>query len=137
MEDPSPPDAFELSVAVELGDIDRLGHVNNIVYLRWVQEAAVRHWLSLTTHAEQIELAWMVLRHEIDYKRAALPGEKVIVRTWVGLADGLRFERHTAMLRGADRKLLAQARTLWCHIDPATGRPKKTSAAIRERFARA
>lgn len=136
MEDPSPQDSYELLVRVAPADIDMLGHVNNIVYLRWVQEAAVAHWLALTTPQEQAELAWMVLRHEIDYKRSALPAETVRVRTWVGLADGLRFERHTAMLRGADGKLLAQARTLWIPIDPQSGRPKKTSPEIRARFAR-
>jgi acyl-CoA thioester hydrolase len=136
MEDPSPPDAFEIAVRVEAQDIDELGHVNNTVYLRWVQAAAVAHWRALTTPQQQAELAWMVLRHEIDYKRPALPGEDVLVRTWVGLADGLKFERLTAILRGVDRRLLAQARTLWCPIDPATGRPKRTPPEVRAKVAR-
>ena len=136
MEDPSPPDAYEIAVRVEPVDIDELGHVNNIVYLRWVQAAAVAHWQALTTPAQQAELVWMVLRHEIDYKRPALPGEEVFIRTWVGIADGLKFERLTAILRGQDRKLLAQARTLWCPIDPASGRPKRTSAEVKAKVSR-
>ena len=124
---------YELLVTAVASDIDELGHVNNTVYLRWVQEVAIAHWSTLATAEMQQEIVWMVLRHEIDYKAAAKEGDSLILRTWIGTAEGLRFDRHTEILNN-DRKLLVQARTVWCPIDPQTGRPKKVSADVRRMF---
>ena len=124
---------YELSLFAQAGDIDALGHVNNTVYIRWVQQAAISHWEKLAPAETKQEIVWMVLRHEIDYKSAAREGDTIILRTWIGLAEGLRFDRHTEILNG-DRKLLAQAKTTWCPIDPQTGRPKKVSAEVRKMF---
>jgi acyl-CoA thioester hydrolase len=123
---------FELPIEVQETDIDALGHVNNVVYLRWVQDAAVAHWRALASPAQQAELAWVVLRHEIDYKRAAQRGDAVVLRTFVGPAGKLTFERHTDILRASDGALLARARTLWCPVDPRTGRPKPPAPEVRE-----
>ena len=103
-------DVFELTLAVRDGDIDEIGHVNNVTYVRWVQDAAVAHWQARAPVADQARLWWIVLRHEIDYKCAALPGDDIIARTWVGTASRVRFERHTEVLRASDRTLLAKAR---------------------------
>jgi acyl-CoA thioester hydrolase len=130
------PLAFEQDIAIAASDIDELGHVNNVVYVRWVQDVAVTHWQSLASPQAQAELVWMVLRHEIDYKHPAVLEDEIILRTWVGTAEGLRFERLTEILRGRDRKLLAQARTLWCPIDARTGRPKRVSNEVRKHFSR-
>jgi acyl-CoA thioester hydrolase len=125
---------YTLTLPVEPDNIDQLGHVNNVVYLRWVQEAATAHWLAATTPAEQAEVAWVVLRHEIDYRHPALPGDVVVAETWVGTATRLAFERHTEFRRAADRRLLATARTLWCPIGRRSGRPMEVSADLRRRF---
>ncbi len=125
---------FELDIRVTPDDIDAMGHVNNIVYLRWVQEAATAHWLAATTAEEQERWLWVVSRHEIEYKRPAFEQDQIVARTWIGGADRMRFERHTQLLRSSDRKVLAQARTLWVPIDPATGRPTQVSDDLRERF---
>ncbi len=124
-------EAFELTLPVLAEDIDELGHVNNVVYLRWVQDAAIAHWSALADAATQQQLAWVALRHEIDYRKAALPGDTIIARTWIGPATRLSFERRTEILRAGRRELLAQARTLWCPIDRASGRPTQVSAAVR------
>lgn len=125
---------FELAIDVRPEDIDQLGHVNNVVYLRWVQEAATAHWMALTSDEEQAALLWVIVRHEIDYKRPAFLADKIVARTWVGPAVRLGFERNTELLRASDRKLLARARTLWCPVDPGTLRPTEPSPRIRERF---
>ena len=127
-------DAFEIDVAVQPADIDGLGHVNNIVYLRWVQDVAVAHWRAAAPAEDQRKLHWVVLRHEIDYKQAAKPGDAIAVRTWVGAATRLRFERHTEIRRAQDGALLAKALTVWCPVDAATGRPTPVSAAVRAVF---
>ncbi len=124
---------YELPVIAVAADIDALGHVNNTVYLRWVQDVAIAHWSKLATTEMRQEIVWMVLRHEIDYKAAAKEGDNLILRTWIGTAEGLRFDRHTDVLN-VDRKLLVQAKTVWCPIDPQTGRPKKVSPDVRRMF---
>jgi acyl-CoA thioester hydrolase len=129
-----PVEPFELPIEVRSADIDALGHVNNVVYLQWVQEAAVAHWRGAATPEQQAGLAWVVVRHEIDYLRPARLADAVIARTWVGTASARDFDRHTEILRASDRKVLARARTVWCPIDPATGRPTHVGDDVRRRF---
>jgi len=130
----SAPDVFELDIRVRAEDIDQLGHVNNISYIRWVQDAAVAHWRAAAPAADQEKLRWVVLRHEVDYKRPAYLEDAILARTWVGQATRLRFERHTELLRQADRAVLAKALTIWCPIDAASGKPVAVSAEVRSRF---
>ena len=125
---------FEIATPVEPADIDEMGHVNNVTYLRWVQDVAVAHWKAIATAADQTRLWWVVVRHEIDYKHPAFLGDEIIARTWVGVASRIRFERHTELLRSSDRCLLARARTLWCPIDAATGKPTSVGPDVRARF---
>ena len=125
---------FELRIEIQPADIDQLGHVNNIVYLRWVQDAAVAHWRAAAPRADQTRLLWVVVRHEIDYKRPAFLEDEIVALTWVGTASRHSFERHTELLRASDRQLLVRARTLWCPIDVQTGRPTEVSSEVRARF---
>jgi acyl-CoA thioester hydrolase len=128
------PEHFDLALTVLPGDIDELGHVNNVIYLHWVQDAAIAHWSAAATAEQQAEVAWVALRHEIDYKHPAMPGDAIIARTWVGTAEANKFERHTEILRAADHKVLARARTVWCPINRATGRLTRVSDEVRARF---
>jgi acyl-CoA thioester hydrolase len=121
-------------IPVRPEDIDQLGHVNNAVYLRWVQEVATAHWQAAAPPELQAALVWVVLRHEIDYKRPARAQDEIVARTWVGDATGTRFERHTELERRADQVLLARATSIWCPLDAATGRPRRTDPALHEYF---
>ena len=125
---------FELCTRVTPEDIDQLGHVNNIVYLRWVQEVAVAHWFACAPEDEKATLTWIVLRHEIDYKRPGHLEDEITLRTWVGNSSRLRFERHTQILRRADGALLAEALTVWCPISLETRRPVSVSERVRGNF---
>jgi acyl-CoA thioester hydrolase len=125
---------FEMTVSVLPGDIDEQNHVNNAVYLRWVQDVATAHWRAIASSEAQEGIGWVVLRHEIDYKAPACLGDDVVLRTWVGKATRLTFERFTEILRSNDRQLLSTARTLWCPINAQTGRPVRVSAEVREQF---
>src|SRR5439155_1120943 len=78
------PVRYERVSVVEPGDIDDLGHVNNVVYLRWVQDVAAAHWEATIAPEERVDVAWVVLRHEIDYQHPAVLGDQVVARTWVG-----------------------------------------------------
>lgn len=128
------PERFSLVIPVAAGDIDTHGHVNNVVYVRWVQDAATAHWLARTSAAEQAAITWVVVRHEIDYRRAAMPGDRIRATTWVGPASRHTYERNTELRRDADGVVLAQARTLWCPLDPASGRPCRLEPGLRARF---
>jgi acyl-CoA thioester hydrolase len=128
------PSPFELTILVEPADIDELGHVNNVAYLRWVQDVAVAHWRAMASVEDQAKLWWVVVRHEIDYKHPAYLSDGIVAKTWVGTASRIRFERHTELLRASDRCLLAKARTLWCPIDAATGKPASVGPDVRARF---
>ncbi len=125
---------YEIMVRVRPEDIDELGHVNNVHYLRWVQDAAVAHWRALAPKEDQERLLWVVLRHEIDYRHAARLGDEIVARTWVGGSTRISFERLTEIRRADDGQVLARARTLWCPIDAQTHRPVKVSPRVREIF---
>ena len=125
---------YELVVSVAPDDIDGQQHVNNTVYLRWVQDVATAHWEALASSEAQDAIGWVVLRHEIDYKAPAFLGDKILLRTWVGTASRLKFERPTEIRRHSDDELLAQTRTIWVPINTATGRPTRVSEDVRARF---
>jgi acyl-CoA thioester hydrolase len=123
-----------MNVSVQSADIDEQNHVNNTVYLRWVQDVATAHWRALASADAQSAIGWVVLRHEIDYRTPANLGDEIVLRTWVGEASRLKFERFTEILRKTDHVLLAQARTLWVPIDVRTGKPTRVSSDVRARF---
>ncbi|MFO7727531.1 MAG: thioesterase family protein [Desulfonatronovibrio sp.] len=125
---------YEIRIKVMPSDIDELGHVNNIVYLRWVQDAAVAHWQALASAEHQALVLWVVLRHEIDYMAPAREEDGIIAATWVGQARRLSFQRNTEIMRRNDRKLLARAKTFWCPVNAGTGRPQRVSQEIRDLF---
>jgi acyl-CoA thioester hydrolase len=104
------------------------------VYLRWVQEIAVAHWRAAAPAELQAEVVWVVLRHEIDYKRPAKAGEEVLGRTWVGEATGSRFERFTEFARPAPPEVLARARSVWCPLNARTGRPRRIDPSLHDYF---
>jgi len=122
---------FELKITINPQDIDHLGHVNNVVYLRWVQDAAEAHWKTLATPELQKELAWVVLRHEINYHKPAFPGDSIIAKTWVGETAGFRSIRYVEIFN-AKGLLLVTASTTWCLIDPASGKPKKITSEVHD-----
>ncbi|HEY0015147.1 MAG TPA: thioesterase family protein [Longimicrobium sp.] len=124
---------FEITVQIHPEDVDGMGHVNNIVYVRWVQEVALAHWHAVAPADAQAAMTWVVLRHEIDYLHPARPGDQVRARTWIGEAQAIRYARHTTIVRG-DGTVLARARTLWCPVDVATGRPRRVPAEVRAAF---
>jgi acyl-CoA thioester hydrolase len=114
---------FTLTRTATPADIDELGHVNNAVWVRWIQDIAVAPWQAVAPADHRDAYVWVVTRHEIDYLRAVLPGETVTGRTWVGEAPkGARFDR-LMEFTGPDGKICVRAKTQWAIIDKASGRP--------------
>ena len=125
---------FVVPLTVLPEHIDDNGHVNNVVYVGWLQDIAVAHWRSLIEAADEAAWAWIVLRHEIDYRRALSLGETAQARTWVADApEGPRFDRFVR-IDGPNGAMCAQARTTWCLIDQSTRRPKRVPQRLAELF---
>ncbi|MCU0421130.1 MAG: acyl-CoA thioesterase [Cyclobacteriaceae bacterium] len=124
---------FTHRLRVHPADIDDLGHVNNVVYVRWVQEVATAHWLANSTPALRSQFAWVVLRHEIDYRAPVYLGDALHGQTWVGKAEGARFERFVHLFK--KEVLVAEAKTWWCLLDANSGKPKRITPDMEQRLA--
>jgi acyl-CoA thioester hydrolase len=134
LEPPEGRQVFRLTFEPTSADIDENGHVNNVVYLRWAQDMGVAHWRSLAPPDAQATWAWVALRHEIDYRRALLPGETAHGRTWVAEeAQGPRYDRFIR-IDGPDGAMCAQVRTTWVLIEQSSGRPRRVPEWITRMF---
>lgn len=117
--------------------IDELGHVNNAVWLQWVQDIAVAHWEAVASPAHKAAYVWVVTRHEIDYRGNVRAGETVTAETWVPEPPrGARFNRHVRFL-GPDGKVRVEAVTTWALIDRESGRLLRVPAELGARFVEA
>ena len=129
------PHVIELEVGVQ--DIDAYGHVNNAVYLTWLDRAAWSHSAALGVPLERcvtLRRGMAALRTEIDFVRAALLGDRLRVATWIADSNGrLRVERRFQVVRAADEATLARARTEYVCINLDSGR----AVRMPELFARA
>jgi acyl-CoA thioester hydrolase len=121
---------FEMTLIAGPEHIDELGHVNNAVWVQWIQQVAVAHWESVADAAHKDDYFWVVVRHEIDYLRPAHEGDRIVARTWVGEAPkGARFDR-LMQFTGADGTVCVRAKTQWAIIDKASGRPIRVPAEV-------
>lgn len=121
-------------ITVTPDDIDEMNHVNNVVYLRWVQDAAAAHWDAVASTEMKSRYAWVVLRHEIDYKSSALLGDSVKAETWVSSREGVRSVRHVKLTHAQTGVLFAEAVTTWCLLDAITKRPRRIESDITSIF---
>jgi acyl-CoA thioester hydrolase len=128
---------FRRTRVVVPGDIDELGHVNNVRWLAFVGELAGAHASMRGGDNDTLRGAsgaiWIVRRHEIDYHRSALPGEEIVEETWVESMSGARSERHSRFTRASDGTLLVSV-TTWAYVDAKTQRPRRIPEALRERY---
>ncbi len=128
---------FLLPVTVQADQIDGLDHVNNLVYIRWIQDAAVAHsdalGLPLAAYLERRQ-AFVVRRHEVDYLRSALVGEALEVETRVTHLGPASSTRQTEIRRAGGGPPVARAVTGWAYIDLGKSRPVRIPAEVRARF---
>ena len=128
---------FPLRITAKAGDIDELGHVSNIVYVRWVQDVAVAHSASVGWTREAYFEAgklFVVRRHEIDYLQSAMAGDEIELVTWVESWSAASSIRKTRIVRVRDGKELAKATTLWVLVAKETGRPLRIPPEISDAF---
>ena len=125
---------FEYAFRVSPEDIDRLGHVNNVVYLRYAQDAAVAHWYAVVDQEHRDSMVWVVRRHEIDYLKPALENDELVARTWVARPSGATLERFIEIRRSGDGEMLASVRSVWVAVDAKSRRPRRVSEELRSIF---
>ena len=119
---------FEIQLTVTEDHIDELKHVNNVVYLQWVQDIANMHWDQLREGHDTSDYVWVVLRHELDYLGQAVLGDVITTKTWVGETAGIKSIRHVEFYK--EDKLLVKTQTFWCLVDAKTLRPKRITGDI-------
>lgn len=126
---------YALQITADASDIDELGHVSNLVYLRWVLEVAMAHSRSLGwDHPEYRALGavFVVRRHELDYLGPVTEGQTLIAETWVDSWRAASCIRKTELVR--DGLVVARAATTWAMMSFASGRPTRIPESIRALF---
>jgi len=116
-------ETFQLKRIVNIADIDDLNHVNNAVYVKWMDEIAHQHWVALTSNSPLLDYIWVVLRHEIDYVGQAVLNDLVISKTWIGDTKGFKSERHFEF--STNEKVLVKAKTIYGMLDAKTYKPTR------------
>ena len=109
-------------------DIDGLNHVNNVVYLQWVNDISEKHWNILATEKIRQKYIWVVLRHELDYLNQAFLGDEITLVTWVGASSGVKSVRHVHVYK--EGVILLKAQSTWCLLDTASLRPTRIKEDI-------
>ena len=123
---------FRHRVVIEPADIDHMGHVNNSVYLKWVQEAVVDYWKSVAPPSAVGKHLWVALKHEITYLRPTFLKDNVVAEVIAERVEGARAFFHTVLRRGDE--VLSEIESCWCCLDSSTRRPARLARDIVRRF---
>ena len=112
-------------MTIPADSIDGNGHVNNVAYVQWMQEAAIRHFEALGGTPLMLEAGatWVARSHKIEYLSPAFAGEQVEVRTWIANARRVRSLRKYEFVRPSDSRVLVKGETEWVYVDSRDGRP--------------
>lgn len=129
-----PAETYTKKVTVVANDLDELNHVNNVQYVQWLQDIAKEHWDVRATDQLKKDFFWVVIRHEIDYKKQAFLGDELIVETYVGDTTFVTSERFVNIKNADTGEVLVAAKSNWCLLDTSTKRPTKITEELREVF---
>jgi acyl-CoA thioester hydrolase len=122
---------------VQHDEIDGQGHANNVVYVKWMQDAALAHSSAQGWTPERYReagIGWVARSHFIEYLRPALAGDAIVVRTWVSGFERVRSTRRYEMIRAGGETVLARAETTWAFLRLDDGRPIRIPAEVAEAF---
>ena len=126
--------AFTLSFTATPEHIDVLGHVNNAVWVQWMEAIATAHWEAVAPPEHVATYAWVVTRHEIDYRGNIRAGESVTAETFIPDGpSGARFDRRVDF-RNAAGKVIVSARTTWAMIERSSGRLMRVPPEVAAPF---
>jgi len=125
-----------VAIVVADADIDELGHASNIAYVRWIQDVAIAHSTAVGLDFEayrRLGGVFFVRRHEVDYLRPVLRGDRLEVRTWIDSAMAAKCKRATEIINEAGT-VVARAMTTWGYVEITSGRPVRIPEAVRSAF---
>ena len=125
-------EAFHFPIGIRPDDIDHMGHVNNSVYLKWVQDAVVRFWETVAPSDAVARHLWVALQHQITYRRPAFLDDLVVADVMADGMAGARAMFTTVIRRGED--VLAEVKSTWCCLDAASRKPARLARDIAARF---
>lgn len=126
---------YSKTITVTKDVIDGNGHVNNVVYVQWMQDIAVEHYTSIGgIEAQGVEATWLIREHRIEYFIPAFEGEQIDVRTWVENVRRVRSLRQYEFIRKSDGRLLVKGETDWVFVDVKTGMPKAVPEEVIKAF---
>ena len=131
------PAIYRETFVIPANAIDRNGHVNNVAYVQWMQDIAVRHSDAQGGTLErygELGVTWVVRSHFVEYLAPALAGEEIEVVTWVADMRRTGSKRKYRFRRLADDKLLARAETDWIMVSSTSGRPCGIRPEVAEMF---
>ena len=129
------PSTFTRSFVALPEQIDELGHVNNTVWVQWIQDMATAHWDAVARPEDRAAFFWVVVRHEIDYRGNVPEGDTVTATTWIeGPALGAKSLRRVEFADSAGKRLVSAA-TTWAMLDRATGRLARVRPEVLAAFA--
>ena len=123
---------FRHQVAIQPADIDHMGHVNNAVYLKWVQDAVVDYWRSVAPPDAVASHLWVALKHEITYFKPTLLQDSVVAEVIAEKVEGARAYFTTVVKRG--QEVLSEIKSSWCCLDSASLRPVRLARDVIGRF---
>lgn len=124
---------FTETFKVKASEIDDLNHVNNVIYVQWANDIAVKHWRTVATDALLADYDWFMIKHCLEYKGAALLGDTIKLITQVGRATNVRYERFIEIRNAITDQLLVSSTSDWCAVDKE-GKPKRISEELRNAF---
>lgn len=126
---------YSKTITVPMDAIDENGHVNNVVYVQWMQDISVEHYASIGgIEAQGLDSTWVVRQHSIEYLLPAFAGEEIEIRTWVENIRKVRSLRKYEFLRKNDGKVLVKGETDWVFVDVKTGSPKAIPGEVEAVF---
>jgi acyl-CoA thioester hydrolase len=123
---------FDYPVGIAPDDIDHMGHVNNAVYLRWVQAAVIAHWEHVAPAEAVARHLWIALKHEITYRRPAFLDDALCATVTIDAIQGARAMYRTLIRRGDE--VMAEASSIWCCLDAGSRRPIRLARDVARRF---
>lgn len=125
---------YEQKLTVTKDHLDQLNHVNNIEYVRWVQDIAAAHWDSKASENIRKTYYWVLLSHHIQYKAEALLGDHLLLKTHAVKSGGLRSIRTVDIYNKDTNKLLATSETIWCFMSHDTNKPARIPDEVTQLF---
>lgn len=126
---------YSKTITIPSSAIDENGHVNNVVYVQWMQDIAIEHYASIGgIEAQGADATWVVRQHSVEYLLPAFEGEEIEIRTWVEDIRKVRSLRKYEFVRISDGKTLVKGETDWVFVETSTGRPKAIPQEVSKVF---